>query len=45
MPTVIPANRGMVVQNFRLRAADSGPDGVRANGDDRNFAMQGIYVP
>jgi hypothetical protein len=44
-PNSIPDNKGMVVQNFRVHAADSGPDGVRGNGDDRSFAMQGIYVP
>jgi hypothetical protein len=32
-------------QVFRVRVNDSGPDGVRGNGDDTLFAQQGIYIP
>jgi hypothetical protein len=34
-----------VLQTFRVRVTDSGPDGVHGNGDDRNFAQQGIFIP
>jgi hypothetical protein len=45
IPGSLEAARATVIQNFRVRAADSGPDGVRGNSDDRTFAMQGIYIP
>jgi hypothetical protein len=45
VPGSIQESKGMVIQTFRFRVSDSGPDGVRGNGDDALFAQQGIYVP
>jgi hypothetical protein len=44
-PDSLEAAHAMIVQSFRVHAADSGPDGVSGNSDDRSFAMQGIYIP
>ena len=35
----------MVLQTFRVRVDDAGANGNPGDSDDRNFAMQGIYVP
>lgn len=45
LPGVIKEGRQTVGQVFRARVSDSGPDGVRGNGDDVLFAQQGIYIP
>jgi Tol biopolymer transport system component len=45
MPGVIKESRRMVLQLMRVRLNDSGPNGVRGDGDDKNFAQQGFYVP
>jgi Tol biopolymer transport system component len=34
-----------VIQLFRARLIDSGPNGTRGDSDDTLFAQQGIYVP
>jgi len=35
----------MELMAIRFRVNESGADNIRGNGDDKNFAMQGIYVP
>jgi hypothetical protein len=35
----------MLVQVFRLRLNDSGPNGIRNDSDDMLFAQQGVFVP
>jgi hypothetical protein len=45
LPDAIKEGKRMVVQVFRLRLADAGPDGARGNGDDRLFEQQGLYIP
>jgi CSLREA domain-containing protein len=45
IPGAVPEGRFMVVQVFRIRLKDSGPNGTRGDADDKGFAMQGIYVP
>ena len=42
---MIQEGRGTELMAFRFRVNDSGADNIRGNGDDKNFAMQGIYVP
>jgi hypothetical protein len=37
--------RSAVLQTFRVRVNDSGPNGVRGDSDDRRLASQGIYIP
>jgi glucose/arabinose dehydrogenase len=44
-PGSIKERKAMVLQLFRVRLDDSGPNGVRGDADDRLFAQQGIYVP
>jgi uncharacterized repeat protein (TIGR01451 family) len=45
VPGAIKQNKQMVLQVFRLRLVDSGPDGARGNSDDTLFAQQGLYIP
>src|SRR5205823_5826949 len=45
VPGMIQQTKAMVLQAFRVRLNDSGVDGIRNNGDDKAFAMQGVYVP
>ena len=42
---MIKENKATVLQVFRLRLNDSGPNGVRGDGDDRLFATEGLFVP
>ena len=44
-PGAITEGREMVVQTFRVRVNDSGPNGIRGDVDDKVFAQQGVYVP
>lgn len=44
-PGTVKENKDMVIQAFRPRMYDSGVDGVLGNGDDRTFAVPGIYIP
>jgi len=44
-PGLIRENQATVLQLFRLRLMDSGPDDTAGNSDDRLFATQGFYVP
>jgi hypothetical protein len=44
-PGLIKENKATVLQVFRLRLNDSGPNGVRGDGDDRIFASGGVYIP
>jgi TolB protein len=44
-PAMIKENKATVLQVFRLRLTDSGPNGVRGDGDDKLFAMEGVFVP
>jgi hypothetical protein len=45
MPGAMGEQRSATIQLFRVRLNDSGANAVRGDGDDRNFAMQGIYIP
>jgi Tol biopolymer transport system component len=45
IPGIVKEGKSAVVQIFRLRLIDSGPDGVRGNSDDRLFATQGLFNP
>jgi hypothetical protein len=45
MPDVIKEAKDMVLQTFRIRVDDAGQNAITGDGDDRNFAMQGIYIP
>jgi hypothetical protein len=42
---MIKENKATVLQVFRLRLNDSGPNGVRGDGDDKLFASEGVFVP
>ena len=44
-PGMIKEGRSTVMQSFRVRLNDSGPDNVRGNADDRLFEQQGILEP
>jgi hypothetical protein len=44
-PGAIKENKATVLQVFRLRLNDSGPNGVRGDSDDRLFATEGVYIP
>jgi hypothetical protein len=44
-PGTVGEGRRSVLQAFRLRVNDSGPNGVRADGDDRLFEQQGVFIP
>ena len=44
-PGMIDEGRSTIMQSFRVRLNDSGPDNVRGNGDDRLFEQQGIFAP
>jgi hypothetical protein len=45
LPGAIKENKGSVIQAFRLRVNDAGPNGVVGDGDDALFAQQGVYIP
>jgi hypothetical protein len=45
LPGSIPEGSGTVMQVFRIRVTDAGPNGVRTDSDDRLFAQQGVYIP
>jgi hypothetical protein len=45
MPGAMGELRSTTIQIFRIRLNDAGANGVRGDADDRNFAMQGLYVP
>jgi hypothetical protein len=42
---IIKENAATVLQVFRLRLNDLGPNGVRGDSDDQQFATQGVFVP
>jgi hypothetical protein len=44
-PGAVTENKATVLQVFRLRLNDSGPNGVRGDSDDRLFATEGLYIP
>jgi hypothetical protein len=43
-PGMVTEGKAAVLAAFRVRLNDSGANNVRGDADDRNFAMQGIYV-
>jgi hypothetical protein len=43
-PSAIAGGSNLNAQVFRVRVADSGADSIRGNGDDKEFAMQGLAV-
>jgi hypothetical protein len=43
-PGAITEAKASVLAAFRVRLNDAGANGTRGDSDDRNFAMQGIYV-
>jgi hypothetical protein len=45
VPGTIKEAERSVVQVFRVRLNDSGPNGTRGDTDDALFAQQGIYAP
>ena len=45
LPGAVAESRQMILQLFRVRLRDAGSNGVPGDSDDRDFAMQGIYVP
>jgi hypothetical protein len=45
IPGFIEEQRQTVVQTFRVRVNDSGPNGIRGDSDDSIFATQGVYIP
>jgi hypothetical protein len=45
VPATIKEGKNMVLQVFRLRLRDSGLNGTIGDGDDKDFAMQGVFVP
>jgi hypothetical protein len=45
VPGMVIAGRRAVVELGQIQVFDSGPDGIRGDGDDERFATQGIYVP
>jgi uncharacterized repeat protein (TIGR01451 family) len=45
VPGAVNEGDDTVIQLNRVRLGDSGLNGVRGDGDDRNFALQGVYVP
>jgi hypothetical protein len=45
MPGSIKEGKSTVLQSFRLRVNDSGPNATRGDGDDRIFSTQGIFTP
>ena len=45
MPGSIKEGSSAVLQSFRLRVNDSGPNGIRGDSDDRIFSTQGIFAP
>jgi hypothetical protein len=44
-PGTFKDDQNNVLQLFRVRVYDCGPDGMHGNADDRIFASQGIFVP
>jgi hypothetical protein len=44
-PGAVTEAKKSVLQVFRARVNDSGPNGTRGDGDDRTFATQGIAIP
>lgn len=45
LPGTIRENSQAVLQVFRLRLIDSGPNGIRGDADDSLFEQQGVFVP
>jgi hypothetical protein len=45
IPGTVGEGRQSVLQAFRVRVNDSGPNGVRADGDDRLFEQEGAFIP
>ena len=45
VPGMILEGNKTAIQFFRVFVKDSGPDGIRSNGDDRLVAQQGFFVP
>jgi hypothetical protein len=45
IPGFVQEQRQTVVQAFRVRIDDSGPNGIRGDSDDGIFATQGVFVP
>jgi WD40 repeat protein len=45
VPGTVKEAKRTIVQLFRVRLRDAGPNGVRGDSDDTLLAQQGIYVP
>ncbi len=45
IPNVIREAKSTVIQLFRARLVDAGANATPGDVDDREFAMQGVYVP
>ena len=44
-PGSILEGKDMILQVFRGRLTDAGPNGIRGDSDDLLFEQQGVYVP
>jgi hypothetical protein len=44
VPGVVVAGKAAIVELGQIQVFDSGPDGIRNNGDDQLFAVQGVFV-
>ncbi len=45
VPDVVKENKTAIVQIFRIRGKDAGANATPGDTDDRDAAMQGIYIP
>jgi Tol biopolymer transport system component len=45
VPGLVKAGKRAVINVFRVRINDAGPDNVRGNADDKLFLMQGLFTP
>jgi hypothetical protein len=45
VPGVVAGGKAAVVEIGEIQVFDSGPDGIRGNSDDEQFAVQGLFVP
>lgn len=44
-PGTVIEGKDMIVQVFRARLSDAGPNGIQGDSDDKLFEQQGIFVP
>ena len=44
-PGTVIEGRDMIIQVFRARLSDAGPNGIQGDSDDKLFETQGFFVP